>query len=92
MRHWLALPVIVATLALAGCGGGEELVVKEHELPVACVAKAKPGNCGRSVPKAYFDYRDNRCKTFSWSGCGGHVPYQSLEECRKQCEPTPAAR
>jgi hypothetical protein len=82
---------MIVVLALAGCGGGEE-AVKGDELPVACVVKAKPGNCRGSIPKVYFDYRSDRCKTFYWSGCGGHVPYQTMGECVKQCEPPTARR
>lgn len=86
MRYPIAPAALIAILALAGCGGGGEEVVKEDELPVACVAKAQPGDCGDSIPKVYYDYRENRCKAFYWSGCGGYVPYQTLEECVKQCE------
>jgi hypothetical protein len=85
MRNAIGCLILGVSFALAGCGGGDE-TVRETGLPVACVAKAKPGNCGGSVPKVYFDYRDNRCKTFYWSGCGGFVPYQTMEACRKECE------
>ncbi len=87
MRQRIVLGVLISILVLAGCGGQhEDLAVRADELPVACVAKAKPGYCGGSIPKVYYDYRHNRCRTFFWSGCGGYVPYQSMEECVKQCE------
>ena len=85
-RTTLALTATLAlALALAGCGGGGEEAIKD-ELPVACVAKPKPGNCKGAIPKIYYDFRDNRCKTFYWSGCGGFIPYQSMEACVKECE------
>ena len=84
MGNAIAVVALSSTLVLAGCGGGA--AVKETGLPVACVAKARPGHCRGSIPKVYYDYRNNRCKTFYWSGCGGHVPYQTLEDCRRECE------
>jgi hypothetical protein len=89
LRTTLALAVTLAlALALSGCGGGgggDDAIIKD-ELPVACVAKPKPGNCMGAIPKIYYDFRDNRCKTFYWSGCGGFVPYQTMEACVKECE------
>jgi hypothetical protein len=85
VRRPTAAKVLIAVLALAGCSGGEESV-RPDELPVACVAKAQPGRCRGSIPKVYYDYRENRCKTFYWGGCGGFVPYQTMDECRQQCE------
>jgi hypothetical protein len=86
MRHWNTAGFAIIALALGGCGGQDDVAIRPDELPVACVAKANPGYCSGSIHKFYYDYRDNRCKTFYWSGCGGHVPYHNMEECRKQCE------
>jgi hypothetical protein len=81
----LALVAVLAlVMILTGCGGGE--AVSKDELPVPCVAKPKPGKCKGSIPKIYYDFRENRCKTFYWSGCGGFVPYQTMEACVKECE------
>ena len=83
--HRLALAAALALpLILTGCGGGE--AISKDELPVACVAKPKPGKCKAAIPKIYYDFRENRCKTFYWSGCGGFVPYQTMEACVKECE------
>jgi hypothetical protein len=84
LRHPLSSGVLALAVALSGCNGGGGAVM-DDELPVACVARAEPGPCGGSVPKAYYDYRENRCKTFYWSGCGGHVPYQTLADCVREC-------
>jgi hypothetical protein len=83
-RTALALAATLA-MVLVGCGGGGEQITKD-ELPVACVAKPKPGNCRGAIPKIYYDYRENRCKTFYWGGCGGFVPYQTMDACVKECE------
>lgn len=86
MPHRIAQGLLMAVLALSGCGGSVEEVIRPDELPVACVAKPKPGNCTGSITGFYYDYRDDRCKAFYWSGCGGHVPYESMAECTKQCK------
>jgi hypothetical protein len=30
--------------------------------------------------------KDKNYKEFSWVGCGGVVPLESMEECEKQCD------
>jgi hypothetical protein len=86
-HHTIAPAAVLALpLVLAGCGGGSGEVINKDELPVACVAKPKPGSCMGAIPKIYYDFRENRCKTFYWSGCGGFVPYQTMESCVKECE------
>ncbi|WP_232064624.1 BPTI/Kunitz domain-containing protein [Rhodocytophaga rosea] len=37
------------------------------------------------MPKYYYDTKEKRCKEFTYGGCGGVVPFQTMEEC-KQCE------
>ena len=85
MSQRVVATALLACLGLAGCGGGGEETVRGDELPVACVAKAKPGYCSGALKRYYYDYRDNRCKAFYWSGCGGYVPYQTLNECTNEC-------
>ena len=39
-----------------------------------------------SIPKFYFD-EVQECKEFTWGGCGGVVPFDTLEECQEcECE------
>ena len=50
-----------------------------------CELTPDPGPCKAAIPKYYFDLESKECKTFTWGGCGGTVPFESLEECQ-QCE------
>lgn len=83
--------VLAAVVLLGGCGGGGgRLQVKDpDDLPVSCVGKPNPGHCRGRIRKYYFDYRDNRCKPFAYSGCGGRVPFETLEDCVHYCGATP---
>jgi hypothetical protein len=73
-------------LVIGGCGGGSRATVNTaEELPVSCLAKPKSGNCGGAQRKYYYDFRDNRCKPFTYTGCGGQVPFESKEDCVSYC-------
>lgn len=39
------------------------------------------GPCFAAIPKYYFDQTTQECTLFSWGGCGGVVPFNSLSEC-----------
>ena len=40
-----------------------------------------PGHCEADITMYYYDRGEKRCKAFSWGGCGGVVPFETLEEC-----------
>lgn len=80
---------VLAVVLLGGCGGGAVQVKDPDDLPVSCVGKPHPGHCHGRFRKYYFDYRDNRCKPFNYSGCGGRVPFETLEDCINYCGATP---
>ena len=50
-----------------------------------CDLEPNPGHCFAAITKYYFDKDDGKCKEFTWGGCNGIVPFDSLEEC-KECE------
>lgn len=50
-----------------------------------CNLVPDPGHCDGNVTKFYFDKTEGKCKEFVWGGCGGVVPFNTLEEC-KSCE------
>jgi hypothetical protein len=51
-----------------------------------CSLEPDSGLCKAAIPKYYFDKKDKKCKEFSWGGCGGVVPFETMEECEKQCD------
>ena len=55
-------------------------------LPEICNLIPDPGMCYAAIPKVYFDGEDGACKEFTWGGCGGVVPFDSMEVCQCQCQ------
>ena len=55
--------------------------------PEACALMPNPGLCFAAIPKFYFDPEAQECVEFTWGGCGGVVPFDTLEECQEcECE------
>lgn len=50
-----------------------------------CFLEPETGPCYAAFQRYYYDQEDGICKEFTWGGCGGVVPFETLEECQKQC-------
>lgn len=50
-----------------------------------CDLEPDQGFCEAAIPRYYFDSEDGECKEFLWGGCGGVVPFETMEDCR-ECE------
>jgi hypothetical protein len=51
-----------------------------------CKLEPDAGICKAAIPKYYYDKSEKKCKQFTWGGCGGVVPFDTREECEKQCD------
>jgi hypothetical protein len=51
-----------------------------------CATRPNSGPCPDASTKWYFDRVDNKCKSFTYGGCGGVVPFESKEDCMKSCK------
>ncbi|MBV5309895.1 BPTI/Kunitz domain-containing protein [Chromatium okenii] len=78
------IPVLFAVI-LTGCNAGNSLQNSNNGLPVDCLIKPNPGSCRAKETRFYYDYRDNRCKPFIYSGCKGRIPFQTQKECSDHC-------
>ncbi|HPD55637.1 MAG TPA: DUF2330 domain-containing protein [Smithellaceae bacterium] len=54
-------------------------------LPKKCSLKPETGPCKAFFKKYYYDAGSKTCKSFIWGGCGGVVPFDTLEDCNKTC-------
>jgi Kunitz/Bovine pancreatic trypsin inhibitor domain len=51
----------------------------------SCSLKPETGLCMAALKRYYYDPVEKKCKEFVWGGCGGVVPFETLEAC-KSCE------
>lgn len=75
--------LIISTISLfvlSGCA------TTQNELDSKCYSQPKSGKCKAMINRFYFDFNSGVCKSFIWGGCGGNVPFKTMEECKKTCE------
>ena len=46
-----------------------------------CRILPDPGICLAAIPKYYFNTSTGQCEVFVWGGCGGVIPFQTLQDC-----------
>ena len=51
-----------------------------------CNSIPDPGICLAYFQTFYFDQTTSQCEESYWGGCGGVVPFWTLEECQNSCE------
>ncbi len=50
-----------------------------------CLLIPDPGPCKGLFTKYYYDAPANQCRSFTYGGCQGVVPFDTMEECRDTC-------
>lgn len=50
-----------------------------------CNLEPETGPCYALITRYYYDKEEKICKPFTWGGCAGVVPFDTLEECKKGC-------
>ena len=53
---------------------------------INCELDPESGLCLAAIPRFYYDKAEKKCKQFTWGGCGGVVPFETLELCMLNCE------
>ena len=51
-----------------------------------CNSIPDPGICLAYIQTFYFDQTTSQCEESFWGGCGGVVPFWTLEGCQNSCE------
>ena len=57
-----------------------------NNLPDQCYLAPDSGNCEGAFPSFYYNLENNSCEQTAWGGCGGIIPFQTLDECINTCE------
>lgn len=57
-----------------------------------CSAPPVTGTCKGNFERYYFDQKTRACRMYSWGGCEGNPPFETMEECVKTCSSGPAGR
>lgn len=58
---------------------------KEVDLTARCKMKPDHGPCMALFHAGYYDELVRTCRTFTYGGCNGTVPFETVEACRKVC-------
>ena len=58
---------------------------KDDPLDESCLLVPDPGLCQAAFPRYYYNSETEKCTQFLWGGCGGVVPFETLEECKNTC-------
>jgi hypothetical protein len=69
---------VLAIACLLSCKGS-------CPVPPNCTLEPESGVCLAAFKRYYYDNKEKKCKAFTWGGCGGVVPFETLEACR-DCE------
>jgi ankyrin repeat protein len=59
---------------------------KTVDLRRRCDLGPVSSQCMANFTRAYFESLTSSCREFSYGGCGGEVPFDSVEACRNVCE------
>jgi len=61
-------------------------VLNSNNLSDECYLEPESGNCFAAIPAYYFSTDTQSCEMFTWGGCGGVVPFETLEDCINSCQ------
>lgn len=83
--------LLFSLLLLQGCNNTNSPVKTEVAntsitLENRCDLKPETGHCRAMFRHYYFDASSKSCKEFVYGGCGGVVPFKTLESCQSSCE------
>ncbi|WP_072679618.1 BPTI/Kunitz domain-containing protein [Arcobacter sp. LA11] len=56
------------------------------KLSKKCYKKGVTGMCRGYFIKYEYNEKTKKCQHFVYGGCGGNIPFNTLDECKKSCE------
>ena len=79
MKKLFKVTVLFLILSLTQCKD-------DCNLTENCSLEPEPGDCFAVITKYYYDKNEKKCKSFSWGGCRGVVPFDTLDDCENGCK------
>ena len=79
--RYVSLALLATAALLSGCQNTES----EAPLPEACYQPPESGMCKAAFQRYYFDAQSGECQAFTWGGCKGSVPFETMESCVTTC-------
>jgi len=73
--------LLVLGLSFSACSS-----TKEPQTSLKCIEKPETGKCRAMFHKYYYNKSEDKCKSFIWGGCGGNIPFHTLQKCQETCE------
>jgi len=78
--------LLFSLLLLQGCNNTNSPVNTSITVQNRCDLKPETGHCRGMFRHYYFDASLKSCKEFIYGGCGGIIPFKTLESCQSSCE------
>lgn len=87
-RPLIRLPLLALVFSgLAACASTGPLTQDSaSKRAPACALAPDAGMCRAAFTRYYFDETSGSCRTFIWGGCGGTVPFETMQDCQQACD------
>jgi hypothetical protein len=78
MKYFKLIILLLSIFTDLSCCDKEEgqNICEDH-----CTLVPQVGPCNAALPRYYYDKAEKKCKLFTWGGCAGLVPFETLEAC-----------
>jgi len=73
--------LLLLIIGFTGCSSKDDV-----QLDAKCYEAPQSGMCKAMFSKYYFDTNEKKCKQFIWGGCGGNIPFHTVQECEEKCK------
>ena len=64
---------------------GWGVMPRQHIIKNSCEAAPDSGSCHADFKRYYFNSETLSCEQFTWGGCGGTIPFETLAARQRQC-------
>ncbi|KKQ37129.1 MAG: Proteinase inhibitor I2 [Candidatus Woesebacteria bacterium GW2011_GWA1_37_7] len=81
-KYFSEKPSIITPTPSTSTVNSPPMLIKDSR----CYMNPDVGPCKALFKRYYYDINDSKCKEFTWGGCNGVVPFETIEECQTLCE------